>query len=49
MRIAIHEGDNIDRIIQKFDDIFHLKPKQKTILTERLKKQYAQMMGGYDM
>ena len=45
VRISIHEGDNIDRIVEKFDKIFNLKPKQKELLTKRLKAQYQEMMG----
>lgn len=47
VRIAIHEGDNIDRIVQQFDELFHLKPKQKAILTDRIKNQYQEMIGDY--
>ena len=43
VRISIHEGDNIDKIVQKFNDIFHLKPKQIQLLTQRLKTQYEEM------
>ena len=43
MRISIHEGDNIDKIVQKFNDIFHLKTKQLQLLTHRLKAQYEEM------
>ena len=48
VRVAIHENDNIDRIVEKFDSLFKLKPKQKMMLKQRIKKQYNEMMDDYD-
>jgi len=44
VRITIHEGDNIDKIVKKFDSIFNLNPKQVDVLSQRLKNQYAEMI-----